>query len=54
MAMTKEQAKAFDTILDDPAKAKADAYEEWKKDHPDGTEEEFEEAWGPVALTFGL
>ena len=54
MALTKEQAAAFDKILSDPEAPKKKAFEEWKQEHPDGPTDAFEQEWGPIALVFGL
>jgi hypothetical protein len=49
-----ERAKVVAELTADPAKVKADAFAEWKKEHPNGTEADFENEWGVVEAVLGL
>lgn len=49
-----ERAKIVDELTADPAKTKAEAFAEWKRDHPDGTEAQFDVEWGVVETVLGL
>lgn len=49
-----ERSKVVAELTADPAKTKAEAFEAWKREHPEGTAAQFDAEWGAVELVLGL
>lgn len=53
--MTNEERDAtVAKMIADPESTKEEIRAEWKKEHPEGTDADFENHWGAVTATFGI